>query len=205
MTLFLQKKKKNGIFAKLHCRISKLPGNIPQVWGNGNLCRSKYAQQHVTKSHSLIVNFLPLVVVKDLYGIITGPHSQHPHTDPSSFFSRSTLWMLIHGFNKICSQNKATVIVILKKISFECLLTHPAVQLPVTSSNTKCRRNSSTGGSTWHARMTMSLISHNSVTTKNLWFFRRNVQRFWGAIIFCECNKNTTALQRLVLLTTLWH
>jgi hypothetical protein len=51
----------------------------------------------------------------------------------------------------------------------------------------------------------ISLICDNSVTTQNLWFFRRSISRFWSAIIFYECNDYTTALQRRVLQTALWY
>ena len=43
------------------------------------------------------------------------------------------------------------------------------------------------------------ICDNNSVTTQNLWFFKRSFYRFWSAIIFYECNDDTTALQRRVL------
>jgi hypothetical protein len=51
----------------------------------------------------------------------------------------------------------------------------------------------------------ISLICKKSVTTQNLWFFRRRFLKFWSAIIFYECNGDTTALQRRDLQTALWH
>ena len=51
----------------------------------------------------------------------------------------------------------------------------------------------------------ISLICYNSVTTQNVWFFRRNFYMFWSSIIFYECNDDTAALQRRVLQITLWH
>jgi hypothetical protein len=50
-----------------------------------------------------------------------------------------------------------------------------------------------------------SLIYDKTVTTQNPWFFRSSFKRFWSAIIFYECNDDTTALQRRVLQTALWH
>jgi len=40
---------------------------------------------------------------------------------------------------------------------------------------------------------------------KNVLLFRRNFYRFWSAIIFYTRNEDTTALQRRVLQTALWH
>jgi len=48
-------------------------------------------------------------------------------------------------------------------------------------------------------------ICYNSVTTQNVWCFRRDLHRFWSAIIFYECNDDTTALQRRILQTALWQ
>jgi len=36
-------------------------------------------------------------------------------------------------------------------------------------------------------------------------FFKINFYRFWSALLFYECNDDTTALQRRVLQTALWH
>jgi len=40
---------------------------------------------------------------------------------------------------------------------------------------------------------------------KYLRFYRRNVWRFWSAVIFYKCNDDTAALQRRVSQTALWH
>jgi hypothetical protein len=51
----------------------------------------------------------------------------------------------------------------------------------------------------------ISLICDNSVTTQNVRFFKRDLLKVWRAIIFYECNDDTTALQRRVLQTALRH
>jgi hypothetical protein len=56
-----------------------------------------------------------------------------------------------------------------------------------------------------HFSACVSLSSDNSVPTQNLWFFKKSFQRFWSAIIFYECDDDTTALQRRVSQTALWH
>ena len=64
-----------------------------------------------------------------------------------------------------------------------------------------------------HTHSCTSLICDSSVTTQNVrgffspFFFlsRRSFYTFWSAIIFYECNDDTTALQRRVLQTALWH
>jgi len=51
----------------------------------------------------------------------------------------------------------------------------------------------------------ISLICHRSVRTTNVWVCRRDFSIFWSATIFYNCNDDTTALQRRVLQTALWH
>jgi len=56
----------------------------------------------------------------------------------------------------------------------------------------------------WYYRH-ISLTCDSSVTTQNVRFFRRDFWRVWCAIIFYECNNDTTALQWRVFQTALWH
>ena len=53
--------------------------------------------------------------------------------------------------------------------------------------------------------MHITLICDNIVTTQNEIIFQEKFWRFWSAIIFYEYNEDTTALQRRVLQTALWH
>jgi hypothetical protein len=68
-------------------------------------------------------------------------------------------------------------------------------QLPLLKVHGCCGGRSRTLRSSWGSSLRRCLRR----------FFRRNIQRFWSATLFCEWNDDTTALQRRVLPTALWN
>ena len=75
-----------------------------------------------------------------------------------------------------------------------CKLRYDTIPVKRASTNVSFYTNNSkmSNFELWHScrkwNIYIYIYIYICVTTQNLWFFRRNVWRFWSAIIFYECN-----------------